>query len=53
MAKFITIWNWADLCARGVQFQGDSDSEVLLQLLIREGAATFLRLNGILPLYPF
>lgn len=37
----------AELEAAGEQFVGHSDSEILLRLFMREGAACFTRLNGI------
>jgi asparagine synthase (glutamine-hydrolysing) len=37
----------AELEADGHRFQGHSDSEVLLNLFVRDGAACFSRLNGI------
>lgn len=36
-----------ELVARGATFRGDSDSEVLLELLARDGPGALARLNGI------
>ena len=54
--RFVMVYNGeiynyralrAELEAVGERFEGDSDSEVLLRMYAREGAACFARLNGI------